>query len=79
MEDNKELSRPEEEQVTPPPELPEETPLIEELTMHSLPEEPTSEEEAVLSEQNFSVEEAVVPEETAPVTEAAPMEVSLPA
>ena len=79
MEENKEFPHPEEEQVTPLPEVPEETPLIEELTMHSLPEEPASEEEAVLSEQNFSVEEAVVPEETAPVTEAAPMEISLPA
>ena len=90
MEENKEYPLPDEEQ-TAPPELPEEVPLIVELTMQSLPEEPASEQESVLpepdspaeepvsSEEPASEEEPVLPEVPAPVEETVPEEESAPA
>jgi len=78
MEENKEYPLPDEEQ-TAPPELPEEVPLIVELTMQSLPEEPASEQEPVLPEPDSPAEEPVSPEEPAAEEEPVLPEVPFPA
>ena len=76
MEENKEYPLPDGEKVLSP-ELPEETPLIAELTMEPLPEEPKAEEVAALPETD-SPAEAVSPEETFPAEELVPAEETFP-
>ena len=79
MEENKDFSLPEEETVPPLPDAGEEMPLITELTMHPLSEEPTSEAEGVpeakANPEAEAVSEAAVPDrESASPEEAAAVE-----
>ena len=78
MEENKEFPLPEEEISPPLPESEEELPLIRELTMQHLPEEPSDEEEAIPAVEVSPEEESVPAEEAAPAEEAVPDEEAAP-
>ena len=80
MDENKDLSLPEED-VTPPlpePAMEEEMPLITELTMHPLPEDPIPEEDSASAEEVLPVEEPAPVEESVPAEDTAPVEDTLP-